>query len=240
LADRVVQIVGDIDWVYVGALQSRLEDAPWFVAPYPGRTVVEMLPVAQSSSGVLIAGMEDAEWRLRSDVGMVIDVGDGVALIPGDVVLVDHSHGKRVSGFYSGKYESLDEVRFYGCVAVTGRKAKRVPWYRSILARLIKTDDDFDIVATHDNVIVNRGDIIEKTESGVYLPDSHTFRETRGVVVSVGPAADPEIRVGDTVVYMANLMYPVKGLMGIGEGGAKTPKNYGIIPSAGILCKVVP
>ena len=60
-----------------------------------------------------------------------------------------------------------------------------------------------------DRVLVKPVEKAEKTESGIYLPESSKERPVQGKVVAVGPGklldngkhAEMQIRKGDTVVY---------------------------------------
>lgn len=227
MADQVIQFVGDVSSV------ADYETASRHLLPLPGCTVVEMVPIPERSGEVLIANGQGAEWRIQPDVGTVLAAGSGVGLIPGDQVLVDHSHGKRLVNFYAGQYTAKQEVRMYGCACQSGGKAVVVPWFRSILA----TMEDEKLRASDYNVIIDRGDIVEQTDGGVYLPDNHTFRESKGVVVSAGAGCSP-LEPGMTVFYMANLMKPLKGYFGY-KDGEKVPKNYGIVPFRGVLCQII-
>lgn len=231
MPENVVQFLGRerpfLDW----------ESASRFVRAFPNCTVVEMHPVPESSGGVLIADGPGAEWRLRPDVGVVISAGDGVPLLPGETVAVRHDHGKRVENFRSGSYQARGEVRLYGCAAMSGRKAVRVPYWRSIVA-LVDYDNEQTLKATGKNVVIDRGDIVERTEGGIILPESATYRPTIGTIVSVGADVPPDFRPGMRVMYMANLMLPTRGLVGPNADGVSVPKNYGIIEYSGILAEV--
>lgn len=231
LSDNSVQFFGrdvtDVDF----------DLASQCVRAFPHCTVVAMCNVPDSSGSIIIPKGEDAEYRMRPDVGVVLSAGSGVPLIPGDLVAVKHDHGKWVEGFHSGDFHTDLQVRFYGCAAMSGRKAIRVPYWRSILA-LIDYDNEQPLRATGKQVIIDRGDIIEKTDGGVILPSSATYRETVGTIVSTGADVPPEYRVGSKVIYTANLMLPCRGLFGYSEDGTKVPKNYGIIEYTAILAEV--
>ncbi|MCX7801360.1 MAG: co-chaperone GroES, partial [Fimbriimonadales bacterium] len=165
--------------------------------------------------------------RLGPDVGVVLSAGADSSreLSPGDVVLVNHAHGKHVRGLRIGGVEFENEVRLYGCAAIVGGKARVVPWYKSVMAVL---ERDGGVRATGRNVVIDRGDVRTVTEGGIHLPDDATFRPSIGTVVSVGPLANPEIKVGMRVVYMATLVKRVEGVR----------KNLGIVPSEAVLAEV--
>jgi len=73
-----------------------------------------------------------------------------------------------------------------------------------------------------DRVLVKPIEQSDKTEAGIYLPESAKERPVRGKVVSVGPGkrldnggrAKPGVRKGDTVVYgkYAGTEVEVKGV----------------------------
>lgn len=165
--------------------------------------------------------------RLGPDVGVVLSAGSDAAaeLSPGDVVLVNHSHGKHMDGLRIGRTVFENEVRLYGCAAMVGGKSRPVPWYKSVMAVVEKCGA---VRATGRNVVIDRGDVRTVTEGGIHLPDDATFRPSIGTVVSVGPAANPEIRPGMRVVYMASLVKRVEGVR----------KNLGIVPSEAVLAEV--
>ena len=73
-----------------------------------------------------------------------------------------------------------------------------------------------------DRVLVKPIEQSDKTESGLYLPESAKERPVRGKIVSVGPGkrldnggrAKPNVKKGDTVVYgkYAGTEVEVKGV----------------------------
>lgn len=200
------------------------------VRAYMGRTVVQMAHPLEAIGSVYLPSSANME----TDVGVVVSAGPDVSLLPGDVVLVHPEHGKHMRGFRSGWYRPDTEVRFYGCAAASGGKAVRVPWHRSILGMI----DGKTVRATEHNVVIDRGPVNKTSGGGIWLPDSETYRPSEGVVVSVGPKCDPDIKVGSKVVYMANLMLPIKGFAGYGELD-DSERNLGIVHESGILCEVV-
>jgi chaperonin GroES len=191
--------------------------------PFRHVVVVEMCRKAESFGTVLASYSNEL---LGPDCGVVIGVGAHAAreLKVGDLVLVNHAHGKHMRPFRVGGVGTDGEVRFYGCAAVVGGKSRLVPWWKSVMAVM----DGDEIRPTGSNVLIDRGDVVESTSGGILLPDDAKYRPTIGRVVAKGPQANPEIRVGSTVVYMATL---VKRVEGVG-------KNLGIVPSDAVLAEV--
>ena len=78
------------------------------------------------------------------------------------------------------------------------------------------------VIPLEDRVLVKPAEQAEKTESGIYLPESSKERPVQGKVVSVGPGkllengkrADLSIKKGDVVVYgkYAGSEIEIKGL----------------------------
>ena len=65
------------------------------------------------------------------------------------------------------------------------------------------------VIPLEDRVLVKPAEQAEKTESGIYLPESSKERPVQGKVVAVGPGklldngqtASMQVKKGDTVVY---------------------------------------
>ena len=120
-----------------------------------------MAPFEGFVGSVLLAGNEmitnrPAEGRLRSDVGTVLAAGRTCPLIPGDVVLLDHSHGKRIEGGQYGQYVPSNEVRFYGAAIESGAKLLRVDWRDSLLATIETNDIPLPFVQQGQTVLPTR------------------------------------------------------------------------------------
>lgn len=192
--------------------------------PFAGIVVVEMCGKPERVGGVLVAYRNE---RIGPDVAKVVAAGEGPSseLRPGDVVLVRHSHGKHMRGVEVSGVSFDNEVRMYGCAAVVGGKAARVPWHKSVPGVL----EGGGVRATGDNVIIDRGEVRRTSAGGILLPDDASYRPCIGTVVSVGPKAPKEIAPGMRVVYMATLVTRVEGF----------GKNLGIVPAAGVLAEVV-
>lgn len=184
------------------------EFACQFLAPYNGRTVVEMAPVPERQGVILIPQTDGIENRMRPDMGTVLAAGADIPLLPGDVVLVNHIHGKSISGFRAGEYVAEEEVRIYGRAAQSGGKVVKIHWADSILATLEweegteRTVSSATLKPVLDRVVVRRSGKHHKTSGGIELTEASKFRDTKGVVVAVGPGCH-EVKVGDKVIYMA-------------------------------------
>jgi len=62
--------------------------------PYPGNAVVEMFPPPRMSGGFHLPDSKGG--RMDCDVGVVLQAGDGVPLVPGEIVLCDPLFGKHM------------------------------------------------------------------------------------------------------------------------------------------------
>lgn len=87
-----------------------------------------------------------------------------------------------------------------------------------------------------DKILVSPVAKKEKTESGLFLPDSQQARDSRGYVVAVGPgvyASDGkriplDVEVGDMVFYTANA----------GTDVELSNVKYLVLRQSEVLCKV--
>jgi len=212
LSDNIVQIVSSwipsIDW----------ERANRYLAPLPGRCVVEMAPVPEMVGGLYFGMQEGGERRNRSDLGVVLAVGGGVHVLPGEIVAVDNEHGKWMEGCVFGDYEPQGQIRMYGRSARSGGTVTKVPWWRSILAvvddeELAKVGRDYSIIdgnwdllrPTDHKVLIERDPLCDVSEGGVLLTDGSVHRNSEGTVRKVGSFVR-DVQVGDRVIYLANLV----------------------------------
>ena len=211
-AEQVIRITGnqlpEVDW----------QTAELYIEPAYGCTYVEMAPIPKQTGGLFVGSGEGGEWRNRPDFGTVIAVSPfwkdekgrehEIDLRPGEVVAIDHEHGKRIEGAVFGPYEAIEEVRIYGRAAQSGGRTVNVPWYQSILGSVDTLNGRIRINPKHDWVYVERDAVYEKSEGGIWIPDSVTHRSTKGTVVAVGSAVEAiygvTLQRGDRVCYMAN------------------------------------
>lgn len=218
-SDRKLQLFGpkpSCDW----------QTAELYLRAHPGKTIVEMAPVPKEHGGIFIANGQGHELTLRPDAGVVLAAGLGVPLTPGQVVLVNHTHGKWIDGFVAGPYQAENEVRVYGRAAVvkTG-KCIDVPWHQSILAVAEGWPEGGwnmpTIIPTHGKVLIRREGLVKRTANGLYIPDRVHHRSSKGRVVAVAPSAharltdqgmhgELELKVGALVCYQAQTRRIIK------------------------------
>lgn len=187
----------------------------------PGRAVVEMLPQAQKSGQIWLPDSEGG--RLDCDLGVVLSA-TLIPVVEGDLVLVDPLFGKHMTVQDVDGWTPEGEIRIFGCAASTDGKAVRVPWDAGMVARM---DGEGALRPYGRRLIIDRGKTFDRTESGLYLPDSQTYRPTIGTVVRVGPEV-ADVEPGARVVYMATLATTVDGL----------EKNHCIVHEDAVLCEV--
>lgn len=204
-----------------------------YLAPMPGRTVVEMQPVdKETASGLVLSGSGRAERRLRPDVGTVLAAGAGVPLVAGDVVIVDYEHGKYIENAVFGEYRAAEQVRMYGAAAEAGGEPLFVPWHESIWG-LYMSEKELPVQPLHDWVLIEREDVQESV-SGIILPDDAKFRSSIGRVLAAGPLA-MDVAVGSRVIYLANT---VRKLAGIGRITWLADKNLVMMRERAILTAI--
>ena len=83
-----------------------------------------------------------------------------------------------------------------------------------------------DFQPLNDNILVKIEKDEDKTESGIYIPDSAKSDDNKGEVVSLPPGGGEELAVGDTVLFKTNntteiedgddlyLVMPFKNMLG--------------------------
>ncbi len=134
--------------------------------------------------------------------------------LPGDVLLVHPGHGKIVKNFSVGGFIATQEVGLYGRAAQSGGVIVPCSLRDSLLAR-VTSMNPINIAATHDRVIVRRSSVNKASSGGILLTERSSFRDTKGQVVSIGNNVDPELSVGDTVIYMGSTAWPIYGVDGV-------------------------
>jgi chaperonin GroES len=184
----------EVDWRAAGAALSLL----------PGRVAVQMHPARERVGDVWLTDRQRVV--MRPMVGTVLAVGSSddprnrISVNPGDVVICHPEDGKRLRGFRAGEFETSDEVRVFGIVAVHLGKPLRVPWHESVMGVLM----DGTLYAAGRNVLVRLQEKSGRSAGGIVLPDRQQDRPDVAQVVSIGPScADlSEIaNVGDWVLY---------------------------------------
>jgi co-chaperonin GroES (HSP10) len=129
----------------------------------PGKVVVEMSGQIERIGSIYIP--TKVSGKLRCDVGIVVACqpprnkrGEALPMDikPGDAVLVRPYDGAWFDGFDTGKYQTENQVRFYGIAGTPGLKPEdrgvyeTVPWNDSIVARLVGNV----VIPTHGNVLL--------------------------------------------------------------------------------------
>jgi co-chaperonin GroES (HSP10) len=153
-----------------------------------GHAAVEMCPIESDLGGFVIP--DKYARRMRPQIGVVLAVGSGVGVSPGDQVIVHPLDGKRIEGFVCGAYEAENEVRLYGVMCESLGFPLDVPWDESILARL---EDGVYQPLGHD-VSLRMPDKREERR-GVFLPDRLQDREDRATVEAVGDRLERKFTV---------------------------------------------
>ena len=172
-------------------LKDGIECTPWSV-------VVEMVPLKEEMKGFILP--DNAQRRKGADIGVVIKAGKDVFLNPGDVVIVHPSDGKIVEDLY----ECKNECRIYGSWSKSLGRAEVFPWDDSILAVL----KGGEWRATGNNVIMRLEQAVDKVGE-IYLPDSATYRDDRGTVLSVGESVI-DVKPGDTVCFAKRALIKIE------------------------------
>jgi co-chaperonin GroES (HSP10) len=234
MAEQTIQLPGrwapDID----------AEFASQFLSPKPGVVVVEQWPEpGESAGGVLIAGTEGSQWRLSPDAGTVLAAGPDVPLMPGDTVFFDHEHGKRISGFVAGDYETEREVRIFGRAAKTNGDTVIIPWEESILGEIDVDGNDLRdarLLPYGDWVLVRRDPLHDQSEGGILLSQGATSRPSKGVVVAKGTKAR-DVEIGERVIYQARTTTNLQSFKHV-LCPAMQDDNLVLMKSASILCVV--
>lgn len=166
---------------------------------FPGKVAV-LMSVPCLSVGQ-IALPDEVSEQMRSDVGKVVGVGEGVDdLHLGDEVCVRYRAGMDVEDLEIGDYYSPGETRLYGCAGggswddpFLGSivRPARVAYWECVLFKM-------DLKAVGRNVILEL-DELKDTEGSIFLPDSAVYREPVCKVVSVGSLCK-DVKVGMRVV----------------------------------------
>lgn len=183
-------------------------DIPWKdarIAVPPGLVVVEMLPLPEKKG--LLYLPEKFSQSHRPDVGVVIGVGRGTSLTPGDLVIVRPEDGHWQEGADLGGYKPKNQIRTYGKDYNFHAEAERFPWEDSIPL----TYNGGIMQATANNVLIRRDPVVEK-DCGLHLTETQKYRSCEATIVSLGPWAfrnkfDPnepmpvKVSVGDRVNY---------------------------------------
>lgn len=216
----------DIDWET--ASRYFRPRGPINTRDNAGVVIIEQWPETEVlGTGSILLGashqLEDSagsEFRLAPDVGTVLAAHGSTELIPGDVVLFNHEHGKRMGGFWLGDYMAMNDVRFFGRYVEDSdqKRCRALPWSLSIFARLTDLEaglENCTIRPQGDWVLVKRDPLhdkhaIEGTSMVIHLTKSATHRPSMGEVVEAGPDADLE--PGDRVLYMANVTEDIEPL----------------------------
>lgn len=185
----------------------------------PGKVVVQMYPVRQPKSGLVLPEGYAHPWV---DTGVVLAVGcdpgkdspeDEVGkrldpsqdLKPGDRVIVDPYCGKAVRNMGSGDWHAATEVRFYGCEGGQmldfelgdATSAAMVMAYDEQLHAVL---DGKEVRPVGRKLIVRLDGLHEQTKGGVLLTLSQQTRDCVGLVVATGPLVT-RCKPGDRVVF---------------------------------------
>lgn len=175
------------------------------------REAAKQYKTAKLNAQTAKMAINDNDGDQRPDVGVVVAVGLGVDLWPGDVVVVSPVGGTWRWGFQAGDYRPENEIRVYGiyCDETHAGQPEIIPWWLEIFAVMT---DLYSIVPKGDQMLVKRDPIV-KVEKGVILPDSAHYATNMGRVLSVGPDVE-NVRIGQRLIYSpyaaVNLVYPGK------------------------------
>jgi co-chaperonin GroES (HSP10) len=179
----------------------------------PAKTVVEAAPLPESEGGILLA--EESAWKLRPDIGVVIDntplpcgKAKGIDVKPGDLVVLRKRSGKRLGNLVFPGYKPSGEIRLYGCMggSLLNDKTRGVAMVspqaispsECVMAVINET-----LEATGENVVI---ELMEpKSESnGILLPERAQKICPVATVISVGPNArdiNPDLEIGQKHIF---------------------------------------
>lgn len=96
------------------------------IKPLSGRFYAVEFPAVNRVGSVWLS--DGASASLSSDMCVVIAVGEGVDLSPGDVVLVRPTHGDWIEDARFGPYVAEGRVRVYGLACEFQGEPTRVAW----------------------------------------------------------------------------------------------------------------
>ena len=177
------------------------------IKPLSGRFYAVEFPSVDRIGSIWLS--DGASSSLSSDLCVVIAVGEGVSLSPGDVVLVRPTHGDWIEDAVFGGYRAECRVRVYGLACSFEGEPVRVAWDECAPVRLPifdcrlpidnKTMNEQRLEATGRNVLIRRDPVV-RSEHGVILPDEAIYRTCMATVVSVGSQVQ-EVKAGDRVHY---------------------------------------
>jgi hypothetical protein len=123
-------------------LQLTVADAPAVdfamassvIRPLSGRFYALEFPAVDRVGSVWLS--DGASSSLSSDLCVVIAVGDGVGLTPGDVVVVRPTHGDWIESAAFGPYTAEGRVRIYGIACEFQGEPVRVAWDECAVLRV--------------------------------------------------------------------------------------------------------
>lgn len=110
----------------VAAPRVDFELASRVIRPLSGRFYAVEFPAVDRIGSIWLS--DGASSTLSSDLCVVIAVGDGVDLSPGDVVLVRPTHGDWIEDAVFGEYAAEGRVRVYGVACEFHGEPVRVAW----------------------------------------------------------------------------------------------------------------
>lgn len=205
-----------------------------------GCVMIECWPEPErSNGGILLPDAVRGAYRNQSDIGTVIAVGHGVPLMPGDTILFNHAHGKRIEGYDAGGYSTENTIRVFGrTVFEEDGSVLHVPWWKSCIARI----DGEDVIPLGAWALVERSDLndtmeVEGTDIRLEIPKSATYRNTLGTVLEVGELAE-DVEQGDQILYLATAVRSIDTLKPfVSEQYAKN-RNLCFLIEDAILCKI--
>ena len=113
-----------------------LELASRVIKPLPGRFYAVEFPAVDRIGSIWLS--DGASSSLSSDLCVVIAVGAGVDLSPGDVVLVRPTHGDWIEDAEFGSYRAEGRVRIYGAACEFQGEPVRVEWDECEPVRVVR------------------------------------------------------------------------------------------------------
>lgn len=174
------------------------------IAVVGNRVVVEMLPVDKPTTLLLPDNLINF-WR--GCVGVVIQSPNfvvkakGKLIEPpmvGDLVIVHPQDGVHIDNAEMGKYKTSNQIRVYGAYAEYVGEPIACDWWESIMASI---DTNMNLRAYGNKSIFKKDKSVGVSDHGIFLPDGHHQRNEMAIIVSRGPLADPDAKVGDRVSY---------------------------------------
>lgn len=201
-------------------LQHDQEDLPdyeaacWSIKAAPGIVACETIASAKKVGSLYIPDRvsytyyEDDEPQagFEPSLGMVISVGQGCWLTPGQIVIMRDGDGLEFEEFETQGYKAKNPIRFFGMIVPEGEDEKEpgyieeLPWEESLLGVV----EGMDIKCmTGRNVLLERDedDVDRKLDSGLVLPDVVSENAQSIATVKMTGELVSGCKVGDRVVY---------------------------------------